>query len=68
MKTEHVITHYRVCNYCEAMCGLEVSLKNVFSATRMDQRPHHFSARYIIGHEFRIPVPDVDRAEYMIIK
>ncbi len=41
--------------------------KNVFSATSMDQLPHHFAAHYMFGHEFRIPVPDIDRTDYMII-
>ena len=41
--------------------------KNVFSATSMDQLPHHFAAHFMFGHEFRIPVPDIDRTDYMII-
>ncbi len=41
--------------------------KNVFSATSMDQLPHHFAAHYMFGHEFRIPVPDIDRTDHMII-
>ena len=41
--------------------------KNVYSATSMDQLPHHFSAHFMFGHEFRIPVPDIDRTNYMII-
>ena len=41
--------------------------KNVYSATSMDQLPHHFAAHFMFGHEFRIPVPDLDRTDYMII-
>ena len=41
--------------------------KNVFSATSMDQLPHHFAAHFMFGHEFRIPVPDIDRTDHMII-
>ena len=41
--------------------------KNVFSATSMDQLPHHYAAHFMFGHEFRIPVPDIDRTNYMII-
>jgi len=44
-----------------------IGSRNVFSATSMDQLPHHFAAHYMFGHEFRIPVPDVDRTNYMII-
>ena len=41
--------------------------KNVYSATSMDQLPHHFAGHFMFGHEFRIPVPDIDRTDYMII-
>jgi len=44
-----------------------IGSKNVFSATSMDQLPHHFAAHFMFGHEFRIPVPDVDRTDFMII-
>lgn len=41
--------------------------RNVFSATSMDQLPHHFAAHFMFGHSFRIPVPDVDRTQFIII-
>ncbi len=44
-----------------------IGSRNVFSATSMDQLPHHFAAHHMFGHEFRIPVPDVDRTDFMII-
>ncbi len=44
-----------------------IGSKNVFSATSMDQLPHHFAAHYMFGHEFRIPVPDIDRTDFIII-
>ncbi len=44
-----------------------IGSRNVFSATSMDQLPHHFAAHYMFGHEFRIPVPDVNRTDFMII-
>jgi NADPH-dependent sulfite reductase flavoprotein alpha-component len=44
-----------------------IASKNVFSATSMDQLPHHFAAHYMFGHEFRIPVPDIDRTDFMIL-
>ena len=44
-----------------------IGSKNVFSATSMDQLPHHFAAHFMFGHEFRIPVPDIDRTDHMII-
>ena len=44
-----------------------VGSKNVFSATSMDQLPHHFAGYYMFGHGMRIPVPDIDRTDYMIV-
>ncbi len=44
-----------------------IGSKNVFSATSMDQLPHHFAGHFMFGHEFRIPVPDIDRTDHMII-
>ncbi|MEP5762304.1 MAG: molybdopterin-dependent oxidoreductase [Litoreibacter sp.] len=44
-----------------------IGSQNVFSATSMDQLPHHFAAHYMFGHEFRIPVPDIDQTDHMII-
>lgn len=44
-----------------------IGSKNIFSTTSMDQLPHHFVAHYMFGHEFRIPVPDIDRTDFMII-
>ena len=44
-----------------------IGSKNVFSATSMDQLPHHFAAHYMFGHTLRIPVPDIDRSDFMIL-
>jgi len=41
--------------------------QNVFSATSMDQLPHHFAAYFMFGHSYRIPVPDIDNTDFMII-
>jgi len=44
-----------------------IGSRNVFSATSMDQLPHQYAAHFMFGHELRIPVPDIDRTDYMII-
>lgn len=44
-----------------------IGSRNVYSATTMDQLPHHFAAHFMFGHEFRIPVPDIDRTDHMIL-
>jgi anaerobic selenocysteine-containing dehydrogenase len=41
--------------------------KNNFSATSMDQLPHHFAAHAMFGHPMLVPVPDVDRTEFMLV-
>ena len=33
----------------------------------MDQLPHHFTGYYMYGHAMSIPVPDIDRTDYMVI-
>ncbi len=44
-----------------------IGSKNLFSATSMDQLPHHFVSHFMFGHEMRIPIPDIDNTEYMIM-
>jgi anaerobic selenocysteine-containing dehydrogenase len=41
--------------------------KNRFSATSADQLPHHFAAWLMFGHPLLLPVPDVDRTDFMLI-
>lgn len=41
--------------------------KNRFSASSVDQLPHHFAAFFMFGHQLLIPVPDVDRTQFMLI-
>ncbi|MBQ0730084.1 MAG: molybdopterin oxidoreductase family protein [Oleispira antarctica] len=38
-----------------------------FSATSIDQLPHHVVSMHLFGHMLRIPVPDVNRTQYMLI-
>jgi anaerobic selenocysteine-containing dehydrogenase len=38
-----------------------------FSATSIDQLPHHVVCMHLFGHMLRIPVPDVNRTQYMLI-
>lgn len=44
-----------------------IGSKNVFSASSMDQLPHHFAAHFMFGNEMRVPVPDINRTDYMIV-
>ncbi len=49
--------------------GLLRALKtrNRYSASSVDQLPHHFAANYMFGHGSLLPVPDIDHTDYMII-
>ncbi len=44
-----------------------IRTRNNFSATSMDQLPHHFAAHFMFGNGMIMPIPDINRTEYMII-
>ncbi len=41
--------------------------RNNFSATSLDQLPHHLIGWALYGHQFLLPVPDIDRTDLMLI-
>jgi anaerobic selenocysteine-containing dehydrogenase len=41
--------------------------RNRFSATSVDQLPTHFASYFMFGHQFLMPVPDIDRTDHMLI-
>jgi anaerobic selenocysteine-containing dehydrogenase len=41
--------------------------KNQYSATSVDQLPHHLAATLMFGHQLMVPVPDIDRTQFMLI-
>ena len=41
--------------------------RNIFSATTVDQMPKHVSAGLMFGAPLSIPVPDVDRTDYLVM-
>lgn len=41
--------------------------KNTFSATSVDQLPHQYVAWALYGHQFLLPVPDLDRTAYLLV-
>jgi anaerobic selenocysteine-containing dehydrogenase len=41
--------------------------KNQFSASSVDQLPHHVAASLMFGHQLLIPVPDIDRTQFMLV-
>ncbi|MDA9598947.1 molybdopterin-dependent oxidoreductase [bacterium] len=44
-----------------------VQSKIHFSATSLDQLPHHLTSYSLYGHQSLIPVPDIDHTKYMLI-
>lgn len=44
-----------------------IKTRSRFSATSIDQLPHHIVSMHLFGHMLRIPVPDVNRTQYMFI-
>src|SRR5205823_5457892 len=41
--------------------------RNRFSATSVDQLAHHFAAFFIFGHQLLLPIPDLDRTDFLLI-
>ncbi|ARU58987.1 molybdopterin dinucleotide-binding region [Oleiphilus messinensis] len=41
--------------------------RNKFSATSVDQLPHHIVAWHLFGHQLKIAVPDIDHCTHMLI-
>ena len=44
-----------------------VKTRNNYSATSLDQLPHHLTSYAMYGHQSFIPVPDIDRTQLMVI-
>ena len=41
--------------------------RNRYSATSVDQLPHHFAAYFMYGHQLMIPIPDLDRTRFLLV-
>ena len=44
-----------------------LNTRNRFSATSVDQLPHQFVNWQLFGHQFRFPIPDIDRTQYFLM-
>ncbi|HVR33451.1 MAG TPA: molybdopterin-dependent oxidoreductase, partial [Acidimicrobiia bacterium] len=40
---------------------------NIFTAATVDQMPKHVACGYMFGHPGAIPVPDIDRTDYLLM-
>ena len=41
--------------------------KNRYSASSVDQLPHHVASNYMFGNGLLIPIPDIDRTDFLMI-
>lgn len=41
--------------------------RNVFTASTLDQMPKHVSCGHLFGHPLTVPVPDIDRTDFLLI-
>ncbi len=41
--------------------------RNRYSATSVDQLPHMVAAASMFGHQFLLPIPDVDRTQHLLV-
>jgi len=44
-----------------------IRTNNRFSATSVDQLPHHLAALWLFGHKSMFAVPDIDRTDYFLM-
>ncbi|MBX7218648.1 MAG: molybdopterin oxidoreductase family protein [Blastocatellia bacterium] len=58
-------------NYGSIMFGpfllRSLGTKNKFSATSVDQLPHHLASFLMFGHQLALPIPDIDRTDFFLI-
>jgi anaerobic selenocysteine-containing dehydrogenase len=44
-----------------------IRTNNRFSATSVDQLPHHLVGIWLFGHKLMFPIPDIDRTDYFLM-
>ena len=44
-----------------------LNTRNKFSATSVDQLPHHIVAYHLFGHQLKVPVPDIDSTNHFLM-
>ena len=60
------VHHYGHIAYAPALLRL-LHTPNVYSASSVDQWPHQFACATMYGHQFLVPIPDVDRTDYFLM-
>jgi len=60
------VHNYGLMTHSNYFLGL-LRTRNRFSATSVDQLPHHLSSYLMYGHGFLLPIPDIDHTDFMLI-
>ncbi|UTW07102.1 molybdopterin oxidoreductase family protein [Pseudomonas benzenivorans] len=60
------VHNYGLMTHSNYFLGL-LKTRNRFSATSVDQLPHHLTSHLMYGHGLLIPVPDIDHTDFMLI-
>jgi anaerobic selenocysteine-containing dehydrogenase len=61
-----IVHHFGHFAYLPALLR-QIRSRNIYSASSVDQWPHQLVAWAMYGHQFLLPVPDVDRADWMLM-
>lgn len=60
------VHNYGLATHSNYFLGL-LKTRNRFSATSVDQLPHHLVSDWMYGHGLLIPIPDIDHTDFMLI-
>ena len=60
------VHHFGHIAYVPALLKLLRS-QNAYSASSVDQWPHQLVAAQMYGHQFLLPIPDIDRTDYFLM-
>lgn len=60
------VHNYGLMTHSNYFLGL-LKTRNRFSATSVDQLPHHLTSHLMYGHGLLLPVPDIDHTDFMLI-
>ncbi|WP_207847948.1 MULTISPECIES: molybdopterin oxidoreductase family protein [unclassified Pseudomonas] len=60
------VHNYGLMTHSNYFLGL-LKTRNRYSATSVDQLPHHLSSYLMYGHGLLLPIPDIDHTNFMLI-
>ncbi|MBD8559091.1 molybdopterin oxidoreductase family protein [Pseudomonas fluorescens] len=60
------VHNYGLMTHSNYFLGL-LKTRNRFSATSVDQLPHHLTSHLMYGHGLLLPIPDIDQTDFMLI-